>query len=63
MLQKKGFVNYKNDMLINIVKEILSNNELGWEAVAIAYKAKSNEETQQDTTNVKKHHMKKYVIA
>jgi hypothetical protein len=57
MPRKKGTVNYKNDVLINIIEEILPNGELGWEAVAIAYKAKSNEEMQQDTTNVKKHWM------
>jgi hypothetical protein len=57
MPQKKGTVNYKNDVLINIVEEILPNGEIGWEAIAIAYQAKSNEETQRDTTNVKKHWM------
>jgi hypothetical protein len=58
MPQNKGAVNHKNDVLINIVEEILPNGELGWEALAIAYQAKSNEETQQDTTDVKKHWMK-----
>jgi hypothetical protein len=58
MPQKKGTVNYKNDVLIDIVEEILPNSELGWEAVAIAYQAKSNEEMQQNTTDVKKHWMK-----
>jgi hypothetical protein len=58
MPRKKGAVNYKNDVLIDIVEEILPNGELGWEAIAIAYQAKSNEEMQQDTTNVKKHWMK-----
>jgi hypothetical protein len=46
MPQKKGYVNYKNDVLIDIVEEILPNGELGWEAVAIAYQAKLNEEMQ-----------------
>jgi hypothetical protein len=58
MLQKKGAVKYKNNVLINNVEEIFLNGELGWEAVAITYQAKSNEETQQDTTDVKKHWMK-----
>jgi hypothetical protein len=58
MPRKKGAVNYKNDVLINIVEEILLNGELGWEVVAIAYQAKSNEEMQQDTTDVKKQWMK-----
>ncbi len=58
MPQKKGYVNYKNDVLIDIVEEILPNGELGWEAVAIAYQAKLNEEMQWDTNDVKKHWMK-----
>jgi hypothetical protein len=37
MPRKKGAVNYKNKVLINIVEEILPNGDLGWEAVAIAY--------------------------
>ncbi len=51
-------MNYKNKVLINLVEEILPNSELGWEAIAIAYQGNSNEETQQDTTNVKKQWMK-----
>jgi hypothetical protein len=33
---KKGSVNYKNNVLNDIIEEILPNGELGWEAVAIA---------------------------
>jgi hypothetical protein len=40
MPQKKGTANYKNDVLIDIIEEILPHGELGWEAVAIAYQAK-----------------------
>jgi hypothetical protein len=55
MPRKRGSVKYKNNVLIDIIEEILSNGELGWEAVAIAYQAKTNEESLRDTTNVKKH--------
>jgi hypothetical protein len=55
---KKGTVNYKNNVLIDIVEEILPNGELGWEAIAIAYQAKTNEESLWDTTDVKKHWLK-----
>jgi hypothetical protein len=44
MLCKDGSVNYKNNLLISIIEEILPNGELGWEAVAIAYQRRSNEE-------------------
>ncbi len=55
MPRKKGLLNYKNNLLINIIEEILPNGELGWEAVAIAYQGKLNEEMQQDTININKH--------
>jgi hypothetical protein len=44
MPHKKGSVNYKNNLLISIIDEILPNGELGWEAVAITYQGRSNEE-------------------
>jgi hypothetical protein len=37
MTCKKGSLNYKNNLLISIIEEILTNGELGWEAVAITY--------------------------
>jgi hypothetical protein len=55
MPHKKGLLNYKNNLLINIIEEILPYGELGWEAVAIAYQGKLNEEMQQDTININKH--------
>ncbi len=58
MLCKDGSVNYKNNLLISIIEEILPNGELGWEAVAIAYQRRSNEEAKWDMTNSKKHYMK-----
>jgi hypothetical protein len=58
MPRKKGSVNYKNNLLINIIEEILPNRELGWETVAIPYQGRLNKEAQQDTTNIKKHWMK-----
>ncbi len=56
--EKVNLVNYKNNLLINIIEEILPNGELGWEAVAIAYQGRSNKEMQQDTIDIKKHWMK-----
>ncbi len=61
MLRKKRLVNYKNNLLIDIIEEILPNGELGWEAIAIAYQERSNEEAKQDTTNIEKHWMKNFV--
>jgi hypothetical protein len=40
MPRKKGSVNYKNNLLISIIEEILPNSELGWEAIAIAYQGR-----------------------
>jgi hypothetical protein len=58
MPHKKGSVNYKNNLLIDIIEEILPNGKLGWEAIAIPYQGRLNEEAQQDTTDIKKHWMK-----
>jgi hypothetical protein len=50
MLHKKGTVNYKNKLLINIVSELLPNVEYGWQAVVLAYPEKSKEENVRDMT-------------
>jgi hypothetical protein len=55
---KKGSVNYRNNLLIDIIEEILPSGELGWEAIAIAYQGRLNKEAQQDTADIKKHWMK-----
>ena len=34
MVRKKGAVNYKNQLLIPIIKELLPNGDYGWQAVA-----------------------------
>jgi hypothetical protein len=58
MPRKKGLVNYKNNLLINIIEEILPNGKLGWEAIVIAYQGRLNKEAQQGMTNIKKHWIK-----
>ena len=58
MPRRKGSVNYKNDVLIQIVSEILPNGEYGWNAVATAYQNISKEEVLRDTNDIKKHWIK-----
>ncbi len=58
MARRKGTVNYKNDVLIEIVGEILPNGEYGWQAVANAYQVTTNEETICNTADPKKHWMR-----
>jgi hypothetical protein len=58
MGRRKGAVNYKNEVLIKIVGELLPNGEYGWQAVAIAYQDATKEETSRDTTDLKKHWIK-----
>jgi hypothetical protein len=55
MPQRKGSVNYKNDLLIDIVANILPNGEYGWQTVAIAYQEQSNENILHDSAEMKKH--------
>jgi hypothetical protein len=55
MPRQVGTKNYKNDVLIAIIEEVLPNSELGWDAVALAYQEKTREETKHDTDNLKRH--------
>ena len=50
-----GAKNYKNDVLIAIIEEVLPNGELGWDAVALAYQEQTREETKHDTDDLKRH--------
>ena len=43
MGRRKGAVNYKNNVLIKIVGEILPNGEYGWQAVANAYQEETKD--------------------
>ena len=58
MPRRKGAVNYKNDVLIGIVEEILPNGQIAWEAVGAAYQKQSNEKEERDWNDIKKHWMK-----
>jgi hypothetical protein len=51
----RGVVNYRNEILINIVSNMLPNGEYAWQAVATAYQAESGEAELRDTTDLKKH--------
>jgi hypothetical protein len=55
MACRKGTGNYKNDVLIKIVGEILPNGEYGWQVVAIEYQDATKEKSMHTTTNLKKH--------
>jgi hypothetical protein len=58
MGRKKGAVNYKNDLLINIIAEILPNGEYGWQAVATAYQEASKEDAIRETDDLRRHWIK-----
>jgi hypothetical protein len=51
----RGVMNYKNEILINIVSNMLPNSEYAWQAVATAYQAESSEKDLCDTADLKKH--------
>jgi len=55
MPRRAGAKNYKNDVLIAIIEEVLPNGELGWDAVALAYQEQTSEETKRDTDDLKRH--------
>ena len=53
-------MNYKNHLLIPIIKELLLNGEYGWQAVAAAYQEASKEDSVRDSSDVKKHWIKNF---
>jgi hypothetical protein len=55
MARRKGSVNYKIEVGIKVIGEILPNGEYGWQAVAIAYQSKAKEEALRDSDDLKKH--------
>jgi hypothetical protein len=55
MARTKGSVNYKNDLLINIINELFPNGEVVWEAVCTAYFTQSQEKVLRNMTDVRKH--------
>ncbi len=58
MPRKKGSVNYKNELLIDIVADVLPNGEYDWQTIALAYQEQSKEEILHDSTDMKKHWIK-----
>jgi hypothetical protein len=58
MARTKGSVNYKNNLLINIINELLPNGEVAWEAVCTAYLTQLQEKVLRNTTAVRKHWIK-----
>ena len=55
MPRRKGARNYKNKLLICIIAQVLPNGELGWQAVATAYKEAAGEDTVRNSDDIKKH--------
>ncbi len=51
-------MNYKNNLLICIVAEILPNGEYGWQAIAAAYQEALKEEAIRETDDLKRHWVK-----
>ena len=58
MPRRKGLVNYKNKLLINIVADVLPNSEYGWQTVALAYQEHLKEQILCDSADMKKHWIK-----
>ncbi len=53
MARRKGSVNYKNEVRIQLISKILPNGEYGWQAVAMAYQERTKEEALRDCMDVK----------
>ena len=55
MPRSKGKVNYKVDMLIMVVEEMLPNVAQAWQEIAVLYQSRSGEMVLQDPNDVKRH--------
>ncbi len=51
----KGAKNYKNEVLICCVLDILPNGKYSWQAVALAYQEAAQEDEVRNTDDLKKH--------
>jgi len=58
MPRAKGAKNYKNDLLIPIIAEILPNGEYGWSAVALAYQEQAQEDDPHNTDDLRRQGVK-----
>ena len=58
MPRANGAKNYKNDLLIPIVAEILPNGDYGWTAVALAYQEQAREDDPRNTDDLRRHWVK-----
>ena len=56
--RERGVPNYKNELLIRIVSEMLPNGEYAWQAVAAAYHVESGEALVRNSDDLKKHWVK-----
>jgi hypothetical protein len=54
----KGAKNYKNEVLICCVLDILPNGKYGWQAVALACQEAAQEDEVRNTDDLKKHWIK-----
>jgi len=58
MPRATGAKNYKNDILITIIAEILPNGEYCWSAVALAYQEQAREDNPRNTDDLRRHWVK-----
>ena len=56
--RERGVPNYKNEILIRIISEMLPNGEYAWQAVAATYHVESGEALVRNSDDLKKHWVK-----
>jgi hypothetical protein len=59
MPRVKGKVNYKKEVLLQVVREVLPSGALGWEEVTRIYQERSSEEERRNGDDVKRHWQEK----
>jgi hypothetical protein len=56
--RRKGAKNYKNEVLIRCVRDILPNGKYGWQAVTLAHQEATQEDEVRNNDDLKKHWIK-----
>lgn len=59
MPRVKGKVNYKKEVLLQVVREVLPSGALGWEEVSRIYQERSSEGERRNGEDVKRHWQEK----
>ena len=60
--RKKGCPNYKKDILLNVISDVLPAGQVGWTTVANRYMIATSENLLRDGVDIKRHFLTPWLI-